>query len=77
MRSQHQARQARPLAFVTAADVADGVEMRGHAGLAHPAQDEIGGGAMLRGEENPRQMLRRFGDRGQCVDPVNDLVAKR
>ena len=36
MRSQHQARQAGPLAFVTAADIADGIEMRGHAGLAHP-----------------------------------------
>ena len=32
MRAQHQARQPRPLAFVAAADIADGIETRGHAG---------------------------------------------
>ena len=47
MRAQHQARQARALALVTAADIADGVEMRGHAGIAHPRQEQIGRGAML------------------------------
>ena len=36
MRAQHQARQSLSIAFITAADITDGVEMRGHAGVAHP-----------------------------------------
>jgi hypothetical protein len=36
MRAQHQARQTRTIAFIAAADIADGVEMRGHAGVPHP-----------------------------------------
>ena len=77
MRAQHQARQPRPLALVTAADIADGVEMRGHAGIAHPGQNEIGRGAVFRGEENPRQMFRRLGDRPEPVDPANDFIAEQ
>ena len=38
MRSQHQARQARTIALVTAANIADRIEMRAHSGLAHPGQ---------------------------------------
>jgi hypothetical protein len=31
---------------------------------------------MLSGEENAREMLRRFGDRRQFVDPADDLIAE-
>ena len=77
MRTQHQARQSRPLAFVAAADVADRVEMRAHAGRPHPGQDQVGRGAMFPGEEDPRQMLRRLRDRGELVDAADDLLAER
>src|SRR5713101_4743493 len=77
MRAQHQARRARNLAFVAAADVSDRVEMRAHSGVAHPAQDEVGGRAMLVGEEDAREMFWRFGDRRQFVDPADDLIAER
>ena len=73
MRAQHQAGQARPLALVAAADIADGIEMRGHAGVPHPRQQEIGRGAVLGGEEDPRQMIRRLGDRAERVDPADDF----
>ena len=63
MRPQHQARQVRPIAFIAAADVADRIEMRGHSGRSHPGEDQFGRGTMLPGEENPRQMYRRLGDR--------------
>ena len=51
--------------------------MRAHAGRAHPAQDQVGRCAMLRGEEEARQMLWRFGDRAELVDPADDLLAQR
>ena len=59
-----------------AEDIADRVEMRAHARLAHPGQQQIGRRAMLGGEENPRQMLRCLRDRRQFVDAANDLFAK-
>src|ERR1700742_3264045 len=77
MRSQHQTRQARTLAFVTTANIADRVEMRGHAGLAHPLQQQISSGAMLWREKYPRQRVRRLGDRRQRRDAADDLFAKR
>jgi hypothetical protein len=48
MRTEHQAGQTRNLAFVAAADVADRIEMRLHAGIPHPRQQEIGRCAMFR-----------------------------
>ena len=48
MRTQHQAGQPRTFALITAADIADGVEMRGHAGISHPRHQEIGRDAMFR-----------------------------
>ena len=38
VRSQHQARQAGKLAFIAAADIADRILMRAHAGVAHPCR---------------------------------------
>ena len=77
MRAQHQARQAGPVAFVAAGDIADGIEMRGHAGLANPGQNEIGGDAVFGRQENTRQMLWRLGYGAETVDPADDLIAKR
>ena len=77
MRAEHQTRQAGPVAFVAAADIADRVEMRGHAGLAHPGQNQIGGVAVLRRKKNPRQMLRRLGDGPELVNAGNNFIAKR
>ena len=76
MRSQHQARQPRTVALVTAADIADGVEMRGHAGILHPRHQEIGRDAMFRRKENPRQIFRRLGNRPELIDPADDFIAK-
>ena len=76
MRAQHQARQPRPLALVAAADIADGVEMRGHAGVSHPRHQEIGRGAMFGRKEYPRQIIRRLGNRPELVDPAYDFVAE-
>ena len=39
-------------------------------------QDQVGGRAMLFGEEDAREMLRRFGDRAEFVDPADDLIAE-
>ena len=77
VRAEHQARQARPLAFVAAADIADRVEMRTHAGVAHPAQDEFGGGAQLAGQIDAGELVGFFGDRRELVDPADDLFAER
>src|SRR5258708_7696182 len=71
MRTQHQAWQARTLALVAAADIADRVEMRAHASLDHPGQNEIGGDLVFGRKENPRQMLRRLRERPELVDPAN------
>ena len=51
--------------------------MRAHAGVVHPPEDEIGGGAMLGGEEDAGEMLLRLGNRAELVDPADDLLAER
>ena len=76
MRAQHQAWCTRTLALVTAADIADRVEMRAHAGLTHPGQQQVGCRAVLVSEKNPRQMFRRFGNFCQFVDAANDEIAE-
>ena len=76
MRAQHQARQARGLAFVTAADISDRIEMRVHAGGPHPVQDEVGRRAMLGGEENAGQMFRGLGNLRQPLDPADDFITQ-
>jgi hypothetical protein len=48
-----------------------------HAGFNHPVQDEVGRRAMLPGQEDARKVLRRLGNRGQPVDPADDLIAER
>jgi hypothetical protein len=48
-----------------------------HAGFNHPIQDEVGRRAMLPGQEDARKVLRRLGNRGQPIDPANDLIAER
>jgi hypothetical protein len=77
MRPEHQARQARAIALVAATDIADGIEMHNHPGIAHPAQQQIGGGAVLGGQEDPGQAFRRLGNRGEPVDARHDLIAER
>ena len=52
------------------------VEMRGHAGLAHPEKNEIGGNTMFGRKENPRQMRWRLGNARELVDPADDLIAE-
>ena len=77
MRAEHQAWQAGRSALVAAADIADGIEMRVHAGFAHPGQDQIGRGAMLFGEKDAGEMLVVFRNRAERVDPADDLLAER
>ena len=76
MRAQHQAWQPGTVALITAADIADGVEMRGHAGILHPGHQEIGRDAMFRRKEDPRQMLGCLGNRPELIDPAYDFIAK-
>ena len=77
VRAQHQARQARPVALIAAADISDRVEMRAHARLDHPGQDEIGGDLVFGRKENPRQLLWRLRDRSELVDPADDFIAEQ
>ena len=77
VRTQHQARQARPVAFVTPADIADGIEMGAHARFNHPGHDQIGRRAMFHREKDARQVIRRLRNRRQPIDPADDFVAKR
>ena len=77
VRAKHQAGRTRPLAFVATTDIADRVEMRTHAGLAHPAQDEVRGLAQLLGEIDARELAGLFRNRGQIVDPTHDRFAER
>ncbi len=65
VRAEHQAGRPRPLAFVAAADVADRVEMRAHAGLAHPGQDQVG--------RLPQFLLRI--DAGRCLPASSEIAA--
>jgi len=51
--------------------------MRGHAGLAHPDQNAIGGATVLGGKEDPRQLRRRRGNGSELVDPADDFSADR
>jgi hypothetical protein len=76
MRTQHQAGQPGTFALIAAADIADGVEMRGHAGIPHPRHQEIGRDAMFRRKEDPRQMLRCLGNRPELIDPAYDFIAE-
>ena len=55
-RAEHQAWQARSLAFVTAADISDRIEVRVHSCFTHPGQDQFGRRAMLGCQEDARQM---------------------
>jgi len=77
MRAEHEAGHVRPVAFVPSADIADGIEMGAHAGLAHPPHDEVRGLAQLLAEEDAGELLGLFRDRAELVDPANDLIAER
>ena len=77
VRAQHQTRQTRSLAFVTAADISDRIEVRAHSCFNHPGQDQVSRRAMLGRQEDAREMRRRFGNRRQPVDPLDDLLAER
>ena len=64
MRAEHQTRTANSRALVTPTDIADRIEMRSHAGFAHPRHQDFGGGAMLRREKDSRDRIRSLRDRG-------------
>src|SRR6185312_1544386 len=61
MRTEHQAWPATLGRLVAADAIADRIEARLHAGLAHPAEDEIVDCALLGGQENARQSIRLLG----------------
>jgi hypothetical protein len=50
--------------------------MRAHSGIAHPAQEEVGGGAMLFGEEDAGEVPGRLGYSSEFIDPADDFIAK-
>jgi len=77
MRAEHQAGRPRPLAFVAAADIADRIEMRAHAGLTHPAEDEVRRRAQLLGEIDAGELAVFLRDRRELVNPTYDLFAER
>ncbi len=76
VRSQHQAWQPGTIALVSAADIADRVEMRAHPGRPHPPEDQFSRRAMLPGQEDAGEVRFRLGDRAEFVDPIDDLLAE-
>jgi hypothetical protein len=68
--------QSGDLAFVTAADISDRVEMNIHAGRSHPAKKQTSRSAVLGRQEYARRVLRRLRDRRQFVDPAGDFIAE-
>ena len=77
MRAQHQARQAGPLAFVTAADVSDRVEMRAS---FRPRASRTGSDRRRCGAPARKIRARCSGVSeiaAELIDPANDLIAKR
>jgi hypothetical protein len=53
------------LVLVAATDIADRVHMRGHAGLPHPGEDQVGGDAMLLFEKDAGDVGFVFRNRGE------------
>jgi hypothetical protein len=76
VRAEHQAGRAFNFAFMAAADIADGIEMRAHAGLAHPSQNEFGRGSVLACQEYPGQIPGRLRDRRKRADAADNLASK-
>ena len=74
MRPQHQARLPGARAFVSAGTVADGVDARVHAGLAHPAQHEFAGLPLLGGEEHAGQPAGKFRQAAERVTAIPDAL---
>ncbi len=68
VRAHQQARQPRLIAFVTADDVADRIQITGvHAGLAHPAEHQLVGLRLLLAQEHPGQGALVFGQPSQYL----------
>ena len=73
MRAEHQARQhRRRVAFVAADAVADRIEARRHAGVAHPAQHQRVDRALLRRQEDAREAVGLLRMRGQRLTAIVD-----
>ena len=75
MRAQHQARRTRPITFVAANDVADRVETRAHARLAHPCKDELIGRTLLGREVYARECVGLLRTSGQRFAALEDARA--
>jgi hypothetical protein len=74
MRTQHQARLSGSRALVAAGTVADGVDARVHAGLAHPAQHEFAGLPLLGGKEYAGQSAREFRQAAERIAAIPDAL---
>ena len=77
VRAEHQAGQAGPVALVAADDVADRIETRGHARVAHPAEHEPARGDLLAGEEHARQAVGLARVPGERLAPVPDTLRRQ
>ena len=77
VRAEHEAGQAGPVALVAADDVADRIEARGHARLAHPAEHELARGVLLAGEEHARQAVGLARVPGERLAAVPDALRRQ
>src|ERR1700741_4546969 len=72
MRAEHQAGKPGPLAFIPRGGVADRLELRLQAGLAHPAEHAFAGGARLRRKEHPGESSWKLGIPRKRVAALHD-----
>src|SRR5688500_3409887 len=72
VRAEHEAGQSRPRALVAPARVADRVEPRLHAGLAHPAEHQLARRARLRRKEHAGQTCGKLGMPRERIAALQD-----
>ena len=77
MRAEHAAPPTPALrAFVTADDIADRDPSRLHARLAHPREHEVARAPIGGRERGAGQIVGRFAERGEPIDPCQNLRAQ-
>ena len=74
MRAQKKAGQSALHAFITAYDVADGINMCLHAGSAHPAKYFVTRGTLLVRKTNSRQLAGVLGVMRQGIATIHDAA---
>ena len=76
VRTRQYCRQAGPNTVIATNDIADGIESGLHAGLFHPAFDQLARGLVLRRQEMPGERPVVMRDGRELLKPGHDLRAK-